>query len=97
MTTTTDTNVCVDCGRPISRGATRCAEDRGKHLKRQHLVATFERDRTVLALVAAGGNSQTVADELGISRSRGADVIIAAQDRDIKRKELGLDPAGAAD
>lgn len=84
------TNTCIDCGKPISPGATRCATDRGKHLQRQHLIDTASTDALVLNMLAEKATSGDIADRLGISRTRAADKVHEARRRQAKREELGI-------
>lgn len=87
------TNFCIDCGKPISPGALRCADDRGRELQRRHLTDTTATDAMVLQMVAEGASSGEIERRLGISRTRAVDKISEAKRREAKRKELGLPAA----
>jgi hypothetical protein len=83
-------NQCVDCGKPISEGAVRCATDRGKALQRQHLVDTLPTDTLVLQAIADGKSSGEIGKMLGVSRSRAADKMKDAKRRQGLRDTLGV-------
>lgn len=81
---------CKDCGEPTA-GGMRCKHCHGAFIRRVALTQTTDRDRELLAMVAADNLAgQRLADRLGVSRTRAQQLITKAREREERRRALGI-------